>query len=734
MNTYTAGGDPKDWSIQTVFDLAAGTITPWHTGVRATIIYDKWIEVKFVIDLVANSVEEYYDGRWIYTDTWDDNAHGTFQAVDLYANNAAAVYYDDIKLEVEVTHNHKAQTLSPADGAVGVVGPLMKWVKGEGAQFHDVYFGTTPNLTAADLKMPNINYEMYYHFLGVTPGVTYYWRIDEIQADSSVVTGDVWSFTAAPNTAWSPYPSNGAMWVDPNADLSWQSGVTATSHSHKVYFGTDQAAVTARDASTLKATQNTTTFELPTLAKDTTYYWVVDELNGTAYPGDVWSFTTGGPAGGVKAEYFRGMTVEGGAFVTRMEPCINHQWGEGEVAGGLIDQISARWTANLVITVPDTYTFITTSDDGARLWLNDKLIVSAWWDQGTTDHSSQPIKLQPGTYRLRMQYYENGGGAVAQLSWQTPAMPRQIIPSGPLQPPLWAFYPADGDVSVPVDVTLIWTGTERAATYNVYFGQDKAAVAAATPDDAAVFQASVEAGNVNFKPAALESGKTYYWRIDEVNDASADSPWKGTVWSFTTADVVIVDNFEGYTNDSPNRAFQTWIDGMGFSEDEFFPEGDPGNGSSAAVGHDIWSPGTMFDSIMETHTVHGGRQAMPVDYNNANAPYYAEVTRTWKTAQDWTVKGGDTLVLYVQGQASNKPAKMYVTLQDSTGKSTTVSYANDTAVTSSNWVEWKIPLSDFTGVNPAKIKKMAVGVGNRAAPTAGSGGTILIDDIKVIKP
>jgi len=740
LNQYKDGnpGNFDDWSVQLHYFPSTGMVIDEQGGnAPAQIIFDRWVELKFIIDLTNNICDWYYNGKLIRSRQWDDNVHGTFQAVDLYANSSSPVYYDDIKItRVPDEKNYKARNPEPADGAVGVVQPLTKWAKGDDAQYHDVYFGTTPDLTAADLKMPHINFEMFFVTTGLTPGATYYWRIDEYRSDGTVTAGDVWSFTAAPKTAWGPVPASGAVWVDPNVDLSWQPGVTAPGVmlSYKLYFGTDQAAVTARDAGTLKATQMTTAFELPTLAKDTAYYWAVDESGDGEFPGDVWKFTTGGPAGGVKAEYFRGRCVAGGAIVTRMEPSIDHQWGEAEVAGGLIDQISARWTANLMITSADTYTFITSSDDGARLWLNERLIVDAWYDQGTTDHSSQPIKLQPGTYRLRMEYYENTGGAVARLSWQTPAMSRQIIPSGALQPPLWAFYPADGDASVPVDATLIWTGTERAATYNVYFGEDKAAVAAATPDDAAAFQASQDSENVNFKPAALESGKTYYWRIDEVNNASADSPWKGMVWSFTTADMVIVDNFEGYTNDSPNRIFQTWIDGMGFSADDFFPNDEAGNGSTAAVGHDVWSPGTTFGTIMETAIVHGGRQAVPVSYDNANAPYYGEVTRTWKTPQDWTAKGGDTLVLYVTGMISNSPAKLFVTLKDSTGKSFTVSSASDTAVTSSDWVEWKIPLASFTDVNPAKIKQMAVGVGNRAAPTAGGGGTIYIDDIKVIKP
>ena len=95
MNQYP---DNKDWSIQTTFDLAAGTIGFWHGG-AATIVYDEWIELKYVIDLDNNTVDKYYDGAYVVTDTWDDNAHGTLQAIDLFGNGASSVYYDDLRVD-----------------------------------------------------------------------------------------------------------------------------------------------------------------------------------------------------------------------------------------------------------------------------------------------------------------------------------------------------------------------------------------------------------------------------------------------------------------------------------------------------------------------------------------------------------------------------------------------------------------------------------------------------------
>jgi len=94
LNTYNDGG-PNDWSGQTSFDLAAGTIAFWHGG-EATILYDQWVELKYIIDLDNNTVDKYYNGELIATDQWDDNVNGTLGAIDLFGNGASSVYYDDI--------------------------------------------------------------------------------------------------------------------------------------------------------------------------------------------------------------------------------------------------------------------------------------------------------------------------------------------------------------------------------------------------------------------------------------------------------------------------------------------------------------------------------------------------------------------------------------------------------------------------------------------------------------
>jgi len=193
--------------------------------------------------------------------------------------------------------------------------------------------------------------------------------------------------------------------------------------------------------------------------------------------------------------------------------------------------------------------------------------------------------------------------------------------------------PASGATGVSVDTLLSWRAGREAASHQVYFGMDPNAV--------------VLVGTVNqnsYDPGPLNLGETYYWKIGEVNEAKTPSVWEGDVWSFSTSEYSVVDDFESYTNESPNRVFQTWIDGWGFSKDEFFPNGNPGNGTGALVGYD-----PALGTIMETAIVHGGDQSMPVEYNNVNPPYYSEAERTWDQPQDWTGNGADTLVLYFRG-------------------------------------------------------------------------------------
>jgi hypothetical protein len=504
-----------------------------------------------------------------------------------------------------------------------------------------------------------------------------------------------------------------------------------------VYFGTDEAAVAAGEAGVSKANQALTDFDPGTLAADTTYYWRIDEraAGDVVHEGAVWSFTTLGPGGGVKAQYFQGMELGGQPVLTRIEATIDHQWGNAEIIGGASDQVSARWTGNLEAPFTETMTLITTSDDGVRLWLDGRLLIDNWTNHGTRDDYARVDLVAGRYYAVKMQWYEDDGGAVARLSWQSPSIPRQIIPTGWLQLSVHATspYPANTAVNVDHRPELRWSASESAARHDVYFGADAEVVANATPADAGVYRGQQALEAATYDPGPLEWDKTYYWRIDEVNALDSASPWKGAVWSFTTADFIVVDDFESYTNEVGRRVFEKWVDGIGFTQPE---PGHPGNGTGAGVGHDIWSVESPYYNglLMEVEDVHSGYQAMPLYYDNSQAPYYSEVERTYAAAQDWTVNGVDTLVLYVRGAASNAPAALYVGLEDSSGRSRLVTHPDHAIATETEWIRWSVPIAEFVDVSINAAKRVYLGMGSRAAPAPNGAGMMLVDDVRVVKP
>ena len=152
-----------------------------------------------------------------------------------------------------------AKDPEPADGAAGVQAPLLKWKAGYAAVLHEVYFGTTPDLGPANLVQPRIPAMIYYHVPGLQPGVTYYWRVDEVEKDSVTVNqGNVWSFTAQALTAYLPNPKDGAIDVPPAPTLAWQPGQGAV--KHHVYFGDNLDAVTQGAAGADKGEIAETTF------------------------------------------------------------------------------------------------------------------------------------------------------------------------------------------------------------------------------------------------------------------------------------------------------------------------------------------------------------------------------------------------------------------------------------------------------------------------------------------
>ncbi len=187
----------------------------------------------------------------------------------------------------------KASGPDPKNGAVDVQMPLFKWVAGKGAFFHNVYLGTTPDLGPEQLAGPRQVLALFYYALGLQPGATYYWRVDEIEKDGVTIhPGDVWSFMTQALTAYRPEPADGANAVALAPTLTWLGGKNAT--AHHLFFGDSLDAVTQGAADTDKGVLTDKTFAPGDLQGAKTYYWRVDEtvLGGAIVAGPVWSFAT----------------------------------------------------------------------------------------------------------------------------------------------------------------------------------------------------------------------------------------------------------------------------------------------------------------------------------------------------------------------------------------------------------------------------------------------------------
>jgi hypothetical protein len=269
--------------------------------------------------------------------------------------------------------------------------------------------------------------------------------------------------------------------------------------------------------------------------------------------------------------------------------------------------------------------------------------------------------------------------------------------------------PADGAVDASLTPTLSWQPGQAALKHHLYFSDSNDAVAQGA---AAADKGELELADATFAPGELQPVTTYFWRVDEI--AFGDAVRTGPVWSFTT--YLPVDDFESY-NDEENqgtRIYETWIDGWV-------------NDNGATVGY-------LDPPFAEQKTVHGGLQSMPLDYNNIADPFYSEAVREFTSAQDWTVNDANMLILNVQGKTANAPAPLYVMLEDASRRSATVIHPDTAVVATAKWTEWRIPLADFTGVDAARIKKIYIGVGDKADPAPGGTGLIFIDDIWVIRP
>jgi len=624
LNTYTEGGDPKDWSVQTNFNQGTGEITSEYADGTFDIIYDRWVELKMDIDLDNDTVDEYYDGQLLFTHEWDDNDHGTLQCVDLFGNSASSVYYDDITL----TDVRKlAGEPFPADGATdAATEAILTWTPGSTAVTHNLYLGTD-YATVAGASEDNP--------MGVLIGqgqseavfetdepleidTVYYWRVDEVRQDGTIDKGFVWSFTTEPAL----YPVENITVVTSGATLQ------------------DQGPQNIVDGSGLDADDQHST--------DTTEMWLTNFTAGIMfvqfefeeitklYEMQVWNHN-----------FMFELALGLGAKDVRVDYSLNgSQWTP------LGSVVFAQATGQPTYT-PNT----------------------------TVDFGGVPAKF------VRLMITSNYGGTQVGLSEVRF-----------LSLPLKARYPVpdDGATDVPVDTVLRWRPSRGATEHDLYLSTN-----ANNLDLAAVTTGG------SYEPEPLDLDATYYWRIDEVNDADAVSVWEGDVWSFSTQAYLVVDDFDAYVDDDDagETIWEAWIDGLV----EF--GGDAANGGSQ-VGHNT-SP------FAEQTLVHTGSQSMPLYFNNGSASAISEADHAFDAAQDWTTSGIQSLSLWFYGQSDNS-GRLYVKINE-----TKIVYDGDAGdIAKTQWQPWNIDLTT-SGAALSNVTALTIGVEGMGS------GVVYIDDIRL---
>jgi hypothetical protein len=518
--------------------------------------------------------------------------------------------------------------------------------------------------------------------------------------------------------ASSPAPADAATDVARDVALQWKSGEYAAGHD--VYLGTNFADVNTADRSNpmgvlVKQGHDANSFSPSNLQCGQTYYWRVDEVNAPPstkiFKGDVWSFTAEPYAYAIPTVT---ATASGSAANSGPQNTVNGAGLSGDLHG---TQNTTMWLAP-----KSTNQWIQFSFDRAytlhQLWV---------WNHNT-DYETV---LGFGIKNVTIEYSGNGtdwttlgdyelaratGAAgyahntTIDLSGIVAKQVKMTVKSGWgttgqyglsevrfFYVPVWARnpQPASGATNIPVTTSLSWRAGRLAAAHKLYLSTDKDAVTNGTG------AASTVATN-SYVPSALGLATTYYWKVNEVNEARTPGVWEGDVWSFATPDFLLVDDMDSYNDTEGTRIFDAWVDGWGTSN------------NGAQVGYTT-SP------FAEQAVVHGGKQSLPFAYNNTGSYTLSEATRTFQDAQDWTTSGVKTLVLFFRGNTGNAAGQLYVKIN-----STKVTYPGDAAIlTGLVWKQWNVDLAAIGGIKA--VKTMTIGM-------TGSGtGTLYFDDIRLYK-
>jgi hypothetical protein len=258
--------------------------------------------------------------------------------------------------------------------------------------------------------------------------------------------------------------------------------------------------------------------------------------------------------------------------------------------------------------------------------------------------------------------------------------------------PAICLSPVNHAKDVSMQATLTWVEAKYATSRQLWFGP-KGNMQLVVPAP----------GAGAYVTGLLDDGQTYQWRLDLIGPAGTVT---GDTWEFTTGKALIVDDFESYADNAQIAA--TWP-------------------------HNI--AGGFEYVFAETATILQGAKSLRLDYQNQYEPFLTEATRTFDVARNWNVPNAVSLALDFRGKRDNVEQPLYVRIEDEAGNQATVAHSLTYAVQSEPWRLWTIPLSEFTGVDLATVKKVTIGVGggqSASAQAVDDKDAIYIDSIRLV--
>lgn len=685
----------------------------------------------------------------------------------------------------------RASNPIPADGSVTTETEVtLQWEAGLNAVTHNLYFSDDEQAvidgTAALTTLETTSHGP----LSLELGKTYFWRVDEVEADGTTVnTGEVWSFTIQPLSAYNPSPANGAKYVDVDADLAWNPGFTA--ESHDVYFGTDESAVANADNTSpeFKGNQTELTLEIDTLAYDTRYYWRIDELNNdaTMTTGGLWTFRT------IPETPITDPNLVGWWKLDDEEGTIALDWSGYGNNGSIIGEpewIVGQFEGALAL---DGFDDCIDIGNPPSLDINDVITVMAWVKMEEAGNSEDQSFVTKGnnSYGLRHAASNN-------IQFRLDESTLVDTPVDSSFSGVWHHVVGTcngSQLQIYIDGTLMNTassGSVPNSIYNVNIGRESVGnryLYFGAIDDVQIYdrvltpeqiQNAVRGdpllawepvpGNgqlldlvafekLSWTPGDEAAEHDVYVGTDKEGVADANQSTAGIYQgrqqntTFTIEEGVQADQsyfwrIDEINNDGTISKGRIWtftiadyliVDNFeSYNDLNFDEEGTnriymtwlDGFDNPETNGSTMGYPDPIFadgEHFVETTTVHGGVQSAPIFYNNTTAGISEVTANTDMLAigHDWTIGSPDTISLWIYGDPNNSTTEQMYVLIND------VKVVCDANMVDASWQEWTIDITTL-GLNLNNISTLTIGFEPTGA--VGGEGVVFVDDIRLYFP